>query len=252
MTPPVVDSLSFIGPSLFGPDRSAAELLAQMDACGIDAAAVAPSRPPGYDLGPANEWIAGAAAASAGRLLGLARVDPNQAGAAGHTERAFAQLGLRGLFLHPREEVFVVDAPSLDPILEVCATFARPCIVAAGYPWVSEALQVAELARRHPGVAIVMTNGGQFNISGLGQLDAELALDAQPNLSIQTSGVYRQDFIERAIARVGAHRVLFASASPLFEPAYELLRVRHAELADESDRAAILGANALALFDPPR
>ncbi len=121
-------------------------------------------------------------------------------------------------------------------------------IVAAGYPWVSEGLQVGELARRHAGTAIVATNGAQINISGLGQQDAELALEASPNLFIQTAGVYREDFIEGVVDRFGAGRVLFASGCPSFDPRLEILRVRWAPNLDEQARAAILGANAVSLF----
>ena len=252
MTTPVVDGLSFVGPALFGAGRTIDGVVGEMDAHGVDLNVVVANRPPAYELGAANEWLAGEVGLSGGRLLGLARVDPNQTSAATQVERAFGELDLRGLFLHPREEVFVIDDPKLDVVVDLCATYGRPVVVAAGYPWVSEALQVGELARRHPEVPIVMTNGGQFNISGLGQLDTELALDAQPNLMIQTSGVYRQDFIERAIERFGARRVIFASASPVFDLAYELLRVEHAEIAAEADRALVLGANSLALFAPNR
>ena len=43
--------------------------------------------------------------------------------------------------------------------------------------------------RRHPHTTFVATNGGQINICGLGQQDAELALAANPNLHLQTAGV---------------------------------------------------------------
>jgi predicted TIM-barrel fold metal-dependent hydrolase len=109
---------------------------------------------------------------------------------------------------------------------------------------VSEGLQVGELARRHPQTTIVATNGAQINISGLGQRDALLALEASPNLVIQTTGVYREDFLEGVARHFGAGRILFASGFPRFDPRLELLRVQWAPNLDEAARVAILAGNA--------
>lgn len=243
-----IDALSFIGPDLFGAGQSSDELLARMDAAHVDAAVVTAHRPPAYELGPANDAVAAAVTRSGSRLTGLARVDPNQPSASDEARRAIVALGLRGLFLHPREEVFPIIGTQVHPVIEVCAEQAVPVVVASGYPWVSEALQVADLARQYPQIPFVMTNGGQFNISGLGQFDAELAMHSQANVLIHTSGVYRQDFIERAVASFGADRVLFASASPYFDTTYELLRIDQATLASEDERDLILAGNARAIF----
>jgi predicted TIM-barrel fold metal-dependent hydrolase len=120
-------------------------------------------------------------------------------------------------------------------------------LIAAGYPWVSEASQIGDLARRFPGVPLVMTHGGQINISGLGQADAMQVLRTHPNVSMETSGVYRQDFLEDVVAELGAARVLFGSNSPRMDPRLEVERVRWANLPD-SDKAQILVGNARRLF----
>ena len=205
-------------------------------------------KPRGYDLGPANEAVAEAVRAHPDRLRGFARVDPLLGDeACAELARALGDLGLSGLFLHPWEETFRVSAPFVDPVIETARRDRAPVIVATGYPWLSEALQVGELARRFPDVTFVATNGAQINISGLGQTDAELALAANDNLFIQTAGVYREDFIEGVVRRFGAHRVLFASAFPLLEPRLEILRVRWAHL-DEGAKEEILGGNAARLL----
>ena len=49
---------------------------------------------------------------------------------------------------------------------------------------------------------------------------------ANPNLHLQTAGVYREDFIEGIAARHGPERLLFASAFPLMDPRLELRRVQ--------------------------
>ena len=66
---------------------------------------------------------------------------------------------------------------------------------------------------------------------------------------IQTTGVYREDFLEGVVERFGAGRLLFASGFPRFDPRLELLRVRWAPNLDEQSRAAILGGNAARLLE---
>ena len=65
---------------------------------------------------------------------------------------------------------------------------------------------------------------------------------------MQTSGVYREDFLEGVVERFGAERLLYASAFPRFDPKLELLRVRWAPNIDDDDREAILGVNARRLL----
>jgi 2,3-dihydroxybenzoate decarboxylase len=64
---------------------------------------------------------------------------------------------------------------------------------------------------------------------------------------IFTSGVYRDDFLERAVRTFGAERVLFASFAPQFNLAYEHKRVHQVHISDE-ERALVLSGNADRLF----
>lgn len=239
----IIDSLMFVGESLFGPRATAEELVERLDEASIDRAIVCPFKPRGYDLSPANDAVAQAVARYPDRLIGFARVDPWQGDEASRElERAFDQLHLRGLFLHPWEENFQVTSPVVDGVMAVARRYRVPVIVASGFPWVSEALQVGNLATRFADVTIVATNGCQLNISGLGQIDAEVALAENANLVLQTAGVYREDFIEGIVKRFGAERVLFSSAFPLMDPGLEILRARWAHIPDEG-KEKVLGDN---------
>jgi predicted TIM-barrel fold metal-dependent hydrolase len=220
----IVDSLTFADDGL----------VAALDAAGIDRAIVCAPRARGHGYDVENARVDGLVAGYEERLVAFARVDPLA---------PTSLVGARGLFLHPWEDTFRVTDAAVDALID-----DRPVIVATGYPWVSEALQVAELARRHPETTFVATNGAQINISGLGQDDALFALEAAPNLFIQTSGVYREDFLEGVVERFGAERLLYASAFPRLDPRLELLRVRWAPNIGEEAGAAILGGNATTLL----
>ena len=233
---------------MLGPKGTAVDLLAAMEEAGIDRAVVCPMKPRRYELGPANQHVANAVQANPDRFVGFGRVDPNLGrDAVREAERAIDDLGLSGLFLHPWEETFRINAPFVDAVVDVARERGVPVIVAAGYPWVSEGLQVGDLAGRFPDVRFVATNGGQINISGLGQTDVELAVDANPNLVLQTAGVYREDFLENVVGRFGAERLLFSSGFPYFDPRLEIRRAQWFHVSDEA-KAAVLGGNAAALL----
>jgi uncharacterized protein len=242
------DSLTFYGESLYGNSVDEETLLRALEAGGSERAIVCPLRPPEYDLGAANVAVATLASRRPETFVGICRVDPWQKGAAAAAEQAVDTLGLRGLFLHPWEETFRVNMPRVDEVVAVASARRLPVLIATGFPWLSEALQVADLARRFPESPFVLTTGGQINISGLGQADAELAVERNPNISLQTTGVYREDFILGIAARFGAERLLYASGFPQFEPRLERLRIEWAPKLDEKAKHQILIDNAAALF----
>jgi predicted TIM-barrel fold metal-dependent hydrolase len=244
----IVDSLTYLGESLFGSDTHVADLLTALDGAGIDRAIVCPMKPPNYVLRPANERLAESVQRHPDRLVGLARVDPNRGQeACDDLLYCLEELGLAGLFLHPWEECFPITSPRVRPLLDIARQRRIPVVVASGYPWLSEALQVGAVAREYPDVTLVATNGCQINISGLGTFDAFEALAGNANLMIQTAGVYRQDFIEEVIKRHGAGRVLYSSAFPYMDPRLELMRVSHANC-DQSTKDQLAGSTAAAVF----
>jgi predicted TIM-barrel fold metal-dependent hydrolase len=237
----------FVGQSFDGKSQTISDLLHSMDSAGIEKALACPFKPLSYDLGQVNHELALAVKDHTDRLFWAARVDPWQPEAPKSLMRALEMLGARALYLNPWEETFRADLEIADGLLQIADSHKIPVVIAAGYPWVSEALQILSLAKRWPEVSIVMTNGGQINISGLGQADVTLALAQSPNLSIDTAGVYRQDFIEETVASFGAQRVLFASGSPYFDQRYEIKRLQTAKVPEE-DRRRMLFGNAMRLF----
>lgn len=244
----IFDFRVFVGHSFDGTQQPVTALLQTMDQARVDMALACPLKPVSYDLNQANAGLADAIKPHADRLIGAARIDPWQPDAAEVLRRGLETYGLRALFLHPWEEHFKADMGRLDPLLDLAQMHGIPVLIATGYPWLSEALQVHTLAQRWPEVPIIMTNGGQINISGLGQADATLALSRCPNLHIDTAGVYRQDFIEETIEQLGAERVLFASGSPYFDQRYEINRTRLAKVGEPA-RSTIQGRNAARLLN---
>ncbi len=244
----IVDGLTMAGSSINGYGLGAEELLASMDRNGIDKSVISPVQPRTYHLEPQNDAVAAMQSRYPDRFVGFCRIDPRLGeDAVTELRRCVTRLGLRGLMLHPMEEGYTVnDAPVVRLVGEAGA-LSIPVIVAAGYPWVAHASQIRSVAEQAGETTIVMSHGGQINISGLAQSDAFLALEACPNLRIGTNGVYRQDFLEDCVEAFGAGRVLFTSMAPVFDQGFELDRVRSIKM-EKSDRRLVLGQNMLRIL----
>jgi predicted TIM-barrel fold metal-dependent hydrolase len=242
----IVDALVYAGDSLFGGGRSLDDLLTLAAEEGVDHLCAAPAKPRDYDLAAASARLADACAATGGRAVCLARVDPWQDDAPARLEALLEHPAVRGLFVHPWEETIPANHARVRALAERAAAAGRPTIVDTGWPFLSEALSVADLATGLDG-PVVMTRGGQINMAGLAQQSADMALETTPNLLALVNGVYRMDWIERAVPTFGPERILHASAAPVFDLGFELERLRRAEI-DPEARAVAMGTAAAKLF----
>jgi predicted TIM-barrel fold metal-dependent hydrolase len=245
---PLIDAHTHLGQSLFGVGQSVDALLASMARSGIVQSVVVPLKPRGYHFGPENDRIASAVRANPERLRGFVRVDPWQdADALRELHRGLDDLGLVGLYLHPFEEQFAANDEIVFPLLAVLRERGLPLLLAGGYPGFSHPSQIGDLARAFPDVTIIATHGGQLNISGLLLADAGRMLRANPNVIMETSGIYREDFIEDTVAELGAERVVFGSNAPYMDQGFESARVRLAHL-DDAAKAALGSENILRIL----
>jgi uncharacterized protein len=240
---PLIDSHAHLGHSLFGIGQSLDELLVSMAESGVVQSVVVPLKPRGYHLGPENDRIASAVRAHPDHLRGFVRVDPWQGeDALRELHRGLDDLGLVGLYLHPFEEQFAANDEIVFPLLAALRERGLPLLLAGGYPGFSHPSQIGDLARQFPDVTIIATHGGQLNISGLLLADAGRMLRANPNVIMETSGIYREDFIEDTVAELGPERVVFGSNTPYMDQAFEAARVRLAHFGDAA-KAAIGSEN---------
>lgn len=235
----LIDAHVHIGRSLFGREQSVHDVLASMARNQIEQAIVVPLKPPDYHFGPENDRIARACADHPQKLVGFARVDPWQGEAAlGELHRALDELGLRGLYLDPREEQFAANDERVFPLLDLLRARSMPLLLAGGYAGFSHPSQIGDLAQQFPDATIIATHGGQLNISGLLLADAGRMLRANPNVVMETSGIYREDFIEDTVAELGVERVVFGSGSPYLDQGFEAARIAFAHL-DEQTKSMI-------------
>lgn len=224
-----------LGASRFGYELGLDQLQRQMEQHDIARAVLCPVRLREGSFADANDLVAAAVATAPDRFAGFARVDPWLGEAAlRELDRAVRVGGLQGLLLDPWEEHYVISSTMVDPVVERAGALALPVLVAGGYPNFSHPSQLGALAARHPQVQFIATHGGQLNISGMLLADARAMLAAHPNIAIETSGIYREDFIEDTIEEFGAERVYFGSGAPVFDQGFETLRITMAHLSEET------------------
>ena len=244
----IIDLFSYLGESRFGYGLSAEELTAGLRSNSIDGAIVAPTHRRDHDFETANREVAELPGSAWLPLMPLARVDPWDSEAAVRMldDAVDRGQGARGLFLHPLEEHFVDDA-RVRPLARRAVELAIPIVVAPGCQIFSEPVQSHSSPAGVPRCLSILTDGSQFNISGLSQVDAGLALQ-HDNVYVHTSGVYRDDWISLVASTVGqAERMLFASAAPVMNTAYELRRVQLAHVPTAA-KELILHGNVVQLF----
>lgn len=222
-----------LGNSRFGWGQNLDRLLQALERHQIEHALLCPVKPVDYHYGPENQRVAKAVQEFPERLSGLLRVDPRHPHALRDLRLGMEELGLRGLFLHPWEDLCPVNLPEVCALMEALAEYDRPVMIAGGHVRVSMPSQIADLARRYPQQKMVITSGGQINISGIMLNEATQLLREHSNLFLETSGIYREDFIEDLVPIIGSERMLFGSNAPEYELGLEVLRPRLAHLDDE-------------------
>ncbi len=241
----MIDSLVILGDNIFGETLSAIACRDGAAALGIASVVAAPARAKDYSLVNANDRLATHATTDAA-IWQLARVDPHQGAAAlSELRRCQVELGCVGLFLNPDEEVFRIQ--DAEEIVRYAAVLDLPVVVVAGIPLRSEPLQILELARKVPEAELILTSGGQVNITGLGMIDAWAALTRSPRISVLTNGEYRQDYLERIVRELGPERLQFGSAAPYYDQAFELKRILNVGYS-ATELELVLSGNARRVF----
>jgi predicted TIM-barrel fold metal-dependent hydrolase len=193
------------------------EIVAGLDRGGQRRALIFPMQEPdGYE--EANRVAVAAAENSDGRLLALARVDPNRGDEAVEQTARWMQAGAVGLKLHPRSDSFDLPHPVVERLIALAHEARRPVLFHAGrgFPGLGE--EVARLGRRYPDARLILAHAG---ISDLGHLAA--IIDEAKNLFFDTSWWQISDMLT-LFTSVPPGRILYASDMPYGAARYSALR----------------------------
>jgi predicted TIM-barrel fold metal-dependent hydrolase len=243
-----IDAHAYVGESLFGNSRSPETLLREMDRLQVSKAVLCPNKPAGYALEPANRFVAETVKQHPDRFYGWVRVDPWQGKHAfAELKTGIEELGLKGLLLHPYEELFQISDRKVDPLMEYAAANGISVMVEAGYHLLSHPLDLAELAHRFPKVTIIGTHGLQMDDAGFALTDSDLAMRECANIVMESSGMYAPDNMLGVVNKLGVERLIFGSHSPWLNLEFEIDRIERLPL-NENQKEAVFGGNILKIL----
>jgi len=245
----IVDSLTHIGNSLYKNGALPKELFNAMKKIKADKAVVCPVKPPTYNLSIANNFIIKLVEDYKEKLIGLVRVDPNITEKSIKEIKRGLSLGLKGVYLNPWEETFQVNDPLVYPIMKIAKNYDVPVMIEGGYPWVSHASQIRDLAKKFEEVKIILTNTGQLDLSGFSGLDVQTLMESTNNVYLISNSAIGEDLITYVIKNLSEKRVIFGSSFPKMEPKLEILRIKYLSEISEIQKQKIFSENALELFD---
>lgn len=154
-------------------------------------------------------------------------------------DTAVHRYGFRGIKAHRH------DAPLSREVCRVAETFRLPVL----YDVMGEVASVELFATEFPRVAFIIPHLGSFSDDWRAQLALIDHLERHANVFTDTSGVRRFDLLEEALARAGAHKILFGSDGPWLHPGLELAKVRALGLSPY-EAEQVTGGNLIRLLGP--
>lgn len=207
-------------------------ILRLMDEAEIDQAVIMTYRDAPLPDGPDPlEYIAEACRRYP-RLIGYARMNPRFGDqAVDELDRAFRELGMKGLKLHPVSYVMHPATDATISLIRKAVEWNAPTLFHCGDEEFSLPYQIAAAAEAVPEATIILGHmGGYFHVE-----DAIQAAKRYPNLILETSAMPYPAMIKRAVDEVGAERVLYASDGPGCDPTIEVAKVRAAGLSEDEE-----------------
>lgn len=222
---------------------SVEQLLATMDALGIDRALIAPAErfvPVRNREG--NELTAEASRRSE-RLLAYAVATPWLGAEALEELRRSRDAGARALKLDPALQGFDLLDGQAEPLVGFAVESGWPVYVRTGTPPHALPLQVAWLANRFPEGSFVLGKSGATDFSH----DGPSTLAAAANVYADSVYVEWPTALAAVDPATTGGRVVFTTDAPFADPAIELRRVTEAGLTDDV-QSAILGGTLAGLL----
>ena len=227
------------GDGFTGPWDTRASLdvyLARADAAGITHSVLLAAF--AADYARANAEVAAIVASAPERFFGLCFVHAaRDRGRIGElVDRSIAGDGFVGIKVHRH------DAPITREVCEAARRHRAPIL----YDVAGEVAPVELFATEYPDVDFIIPHLGSFADDWKAQLGLIDMLERHANVFTDSAGVRRFDLLAQAVARAGAHKLLFGCDGPWLHPGVELAKIDALELAPD-DFALVTAGNFLRL-----
>ena len=185
------------------------------------------------DYAKANREVARIVKARPHRFYGFAFVDAarDRGRIATMVREAVEQHGFVGIKVHRH------DARITREVCDLARAYRLPVL----YDVMGEVAVVELLATEYRDVNFIIPHLGSFGDDWRAQLALIDHLVRHPNVYTDTSGVRRFDLLADAVARAGAHKVLFGTDGPWLHPAVELAKIRALQLSVDDEQRVVAG-----------
>jgi predicted TIM-barrel fold metal-dependent hydrolase len=240
----IIDCHAHMGPSgwMHLPNNSPDEMVKVMDSVGVSKVCVSHCIALGSDFRLGNKLVYEALRKHPDRFVGYAVLNPHYPDEIEEElEICFKHYGMKAIKFHANmhQMTYYSDYERYKPVLEY-AEANNLAILCHGMPSMSKKLE--ELSYEYRNVNFIMAHYGGWNMRDLPE--AMAVASKAPNVYIDSSGsVEWFGGFEKAVARIGAEKILFGSDFPWGNLAFMIGRVVFANISDE-EKKKILGLNA--------
>lgn len=203
------DFHSHLGKTRSGDDNSAAQMVEQLGAYGIERVGIVSLSQ--NSMRENNDVVAAAMREYPEFVVGYADIDPKDPAAADEIDRTLGDLGMRGVkFMSWKHGYSVENCPQLEGVVDAIARYGVHIQIHGGASPLCTPYIWTRLARRHPEIDFVFTHacGREFGTTCI-----ELIRDI-PNFSVETSANEEMGILREAVRVLGSERVLFGTDWP--------------------------------------
>jgi len=178
------------------------------------------------------------------KLSGLAAANPWYGKKALEQLEAYLAEGLKGIYLHPQRQGFLLTEKIVHPLIEVCDKYGAVVYCHTGTPVCSMPFQLANLARTFPQVKFIMGHAAWSDFSGYDVFPAAQQAD---NIFVEMS-CGGKGLARRLIDELTPERLLFGSGYPRSNAQVEINKLKSLNLSGEIENK-IFCENALKLWN---
>jgi len=223
------------------------ELIANMNANGVDMVVGFPKANSHTDYRVENERIIAAMHQNPTRIIAFARINPYFGTKAVTDVHEYAAKGAAGLKIHPLRDFSgnrVNDPELIFPIVQAAQEKKLLLLIHSGNSWNCAPTLIADVARNFPKANFVIAHSAGFE----GHQEAIAVMRHQDNLYVDTASNGYPDITTNVVRAVGPERVIYGSDHPTLPIGFELGKiVKYAGLnSDQLD--LLLGKNLMRLL----
>jgi predicted TIM-barrel fold metal-dependent hydrolase len=244
---PIIDAHNHLGRwnAFYVPDGGTIEqMIAKMDALGIDRVCVTAHSSIGPDYVYGNDMVLDAITRHPDRVIGYVTVNPNYPEDMRHElDRCFAHPGFRAVKLHPECHSREVDHKNYAPAYEEAQRRGCPVLIHVWGP--AAVMAVDRLAPRYPDAKFIMAHtGGDAKTMELALGVINRHGNVYGDFAISTA---LEGNVEWFVREVGSKKVIFGTDMPFFDPAPCVARIAMADISDE-EKLDIFSGNITSLM----